>query len=263
MNDMDDKLKILLVEDDTRITNEFQRIIVQFNDFYLLDTCNESEQAINQILNLYPDVVILDLELHRGGGNGLAVLKAIQEQNMVMKPFFLITTNNSSETTHEAVRQLGADFIMCKYELNYTSLSALEFIDTMKATLFDKRNKLVEIGHNLESPDHKSIRIHAFIEKELNFIGINPKVKGYNYLVESICYGATANLDTMTDHVATLFKKSKASVTRAMQNAINNTWTRQEINLLTKHYTAIIRSANGTPSLLEFQCYYVNKTKHI
>ena len=56
-----------------------------------------------------PDAVILDLELHRGGGSGLDFLKKVQEAALDHPPYILITTNNISAITHKTARELGAD----------------------------------------------------------------------------------------------------------------------------------------------------------
>ena len=57
------------------------------------------------------------------------------------------------------------------------------------------------------------------------------------------------------------YKKSDASVERAMQNAINRAWRHSDIEELLAHYTARIRSEKGVPTTLEFVFYYANKIK--
>ena len=57
------------------------------------------------------------------------------------------------------------------------------------------------------------------------------------------------------------YKKSDASVERAMQNAINRAWRVSDIEELLTHYTAKIHSEKGVPTTLEFVYYYANKVK--
>ena len=55
------------------------------------------------------------------------------------------------------------------------------------------------------------------------------------------------------------YNKSKESIERAMQNAINRAWQTNNPKELSKYYTARIRSDRGVPTLMEFVHYYANK----
>lgn len=55
------------------------------------------------------------------------------------------------------------------------------------------------------------------------------------------------------------YKKSDASIERAMQNAINRAWRTSDIDDLLTYYTARIQSQKGVPTIMEFIFYYANK----
>ena len=77
---------------------------------------------------VFPDAIILDLELHEGGGNGLFFLSKLHDLGLEKLPYILITTQNTSNVTLEAARQLGADFIITKYERDYSAQKACRVI---------------------------------------------------------------------------------------------------------------------------------------
>ena len=70
------KLEILLVEDDqTACRDIIQEIDNNPDDFNLIGLTNNSSKAFQYVIETCPDAIILDLELHHGGGDGLDFLK--------------------------------------------------------------------------------------------------------------------------------------------------------------------------------------------
>lgn len=108
---MENVLEILLVEDDPVACNE---IICEIDNdpenFRLIGITNNSSRAFQYVADASPDAVILDLELHHGGGDGLDFLRQLKEAQIARPPFILVTTNNISTITHKAARELGTAF---------------------------------------------------------------------------------------------------------------------------------------------------------
>ena len=67
---MERELIILLVEDDEKACEELRSYIEQTSDIRLQGITNNSTEALELVRSGLPDAVILDLELHYGGGNG-------------------------------------------------------------------------------------------------------------------------------------------------------------------------------------------------
>jgi CheY-like chemotaxis protein len=80
---------------------------MNLDDIDLLAVTDDSNKAIGYVKDLLPDAVILDLELHQGGGNGLLFLQVLKQMNLSVYPYILITTNNTSMVTYEYARQAG------------------------------------------------------------------------------------------------------------------------------------------------------------
>lgn len=253
-----DKFTILLVEDDLSTCNRFIEYIDTLDDIVLVNHTNNATQAISYIEYYHPDAVILDLELHCGGGSGIDVLSNLNPATP--KPYILVTTNNSSNTTYECARHFGADYIISKHQAGYSEKYVTDFLISIKNIIIQhKSNNDVPL---LDTPEHSNRRIRAYISKELNTIGINPKAVGYQYLLDAISIimdGPTNNLCTQ---IAKLHKKSEPSVERAMQNAINRAWNTGDTEHLFKNYTGKISSDKGSPTVTEFIYYYANKIKN-
>lgn len=252
-----DKLTVILVEDDPVTCTNFVNCADNMDDISLVSITNNASKALCDIQDLLPDAVILDLELHLGGGSGLDVLAGLN--SLDIHPYVIVTTNNSSPRTFEAARQLGADFIMTKHQQDYSEQNVLDFLKMTKSVIKSSRN-LSRISIDNAPVSYKK-RITDRIKSELNLIGINPKAVGYPYLVDAIILFMEHRTQNICTIIGEKHKRSESSVERAMQNAINNAWKYNDIDELLTHYTAKIRSSKGAPTITEFICYYANKIK--
>lgn len=250
-------MKILLVEDDTELCSGFASYIDKLDGITLSGVTNNSDKAVELIADTYPDAVILDLELHDGSGNGLLVLNALNSMPLPFRPYVIVTTNNSSSTTLETARKLGADFIMSKHQQDFSVKSVLDFLIMMKSVV----SKNSDAQKNTEPSEQKNRRLRKRIDTELNFVGISPKALGYTYLAEAIQIIMREPQPNVCLVLADIHKKNEASIERAMQNAINRAWKQADVFDLLNHYTARISSEKGVPTLTEFIYYYANKLK--
>lgn len=250
---------VLLVEDDVNTCNEFIKYSEKSDDVSIVSITNSSSEALMDIRNYVPDAVILDLELHKGSGSGLDVLRGLRDMSFSTCPYILVTTNNSSNTTYEYARQLGADYIMSKHQEDYSEENVLNFLIMMKSVIQGRKNISSSAALATENPLQKRRQVEQRIISELNHVGISPKALGYRYLIDAI----QIVMDNPTQNLSTLigkkYKKTESSVERAMQNAINRAWKQTDIDELLQHYTARIHSEKGVPTTTEFIYYYASR----
>lgn len=256
-------LTILLVEDDSKACDEIAKCIDDTEGISLIDITNDSVIAAEIIRDGMPDVVILDLELHRGNGNGLFLLQTLREFPPIKMPYILVTTNNSSITTYEFVRQLGADFILSKHQQDYSAKMVIDLLRAISDVILKCADNRMAQGYKEdESSDRRRQRLTRRICSELNAVGINPKAIGYQYLVEGILIVIQAPTVNLCDRIGEKYHKTSSSVERAMKNAIVRTWRNQPIDDLLHHYTAKVSPERGIPTVTEFIYYYANKIKN-
>ncbi len=255
-------LSVLLVEDDDIACRDIKNYIDELDDLELIGITNNSNKAIEYVRESMPDAVILDLELHQGGGNGLLFLNDIKQLDLTYCPYILITTNNTSTITYEYARQSGADFIMAKHQTDYSPKNAVNFLRIMKEAILSKKVSQSPEHNTLESPAQRNKRIIRKINIELDLIGVSPKAVGYKYLAEAIRLIIDKPSNNLCVVIGEKYGKTDSSVERAMQNAINKAWRTSDINDLTEHYKAKVNSDKGVPTLTEFIYYYANKIKN-
>lgn len=257
---MDRILQILIIEDDERACMDLKNALEEYDDMCLAATTNNSNDALELTKYHLPDIVILDLELHEGGGNGFMYLQGLANLSLVPLPYILITTSNPSPVTHQIARDLGADFILTKTEEGYSPRYVAEMVHLMKDSIMKAKK---EAGtFEIESPQARDRRLRKRILRELDLIGINPKHSGYKYLVDAILIIYEKPERNLCATLGTQYKKTPFSIERAMQNAINYAWNHTDIEDLTTHFTARISSEKAVPTVTEFVYYYANKLQN-
>lgn len=259
---MNNSLEILLIEDDQAECNELIKAAENEPDeFSIIGVTNNSSRAIEYVADYRPDVVILDLELHHGGGDGLDFLNRLRKADWDFTPFILVTTNNISAVTHKAARELGADFIMTKNQDGYSAKSVLEFLKITKSVILGRKKRAISADDN-PSPTVVEKRLKRRICTELNNVGINPKSVGYQYLLDAIIITINEPVQRICDVIGEMYRKTENSVERAMQNAINRAWKTEDIDVLLKNYTARIAPNRSAPTITEFIYFYAQKIKN-
>lgn len=255
---MSEKFSILVIEDEDSICEEYKSKINNFQGLFLIDTTNNTDTALNLIKEFKPDSLILDLELHKGFGNGISLLKMLSTLNLGYKPYIIVVTNNISAITHQIVRNLGADFLITKNQHDYSVDMVLDFISSISQ---EHAQPTSSEAYKLENAQNYETSVKNRIATELDLIGIASKLKGRQYLNDAIEITCKQRIPNISTIISQKYSKTEASVERAMQTAINHAWRNTDIETLEKHYTAYINPRKGVPTITEFICYYADKVK--
>lgn len=261
---MDRDLMVYLIEDEPLERAAIRESIEQIKGIQLLGETNNIYDAVKNIQDTLPHAIILDLELHKGSGNGLDFLRRLGQLQLPLHPYILVTTNNTSPITYEQARELGADFIMSKYQDDYCAENVVGFLCSLKKVLRHNSERHGFVSGNLatETYEQMSKRMLTRIYTELDLVGISPKAIGRSYLTEAIFIVIQGPEQNICAKIAQKNNKTDFSVERAMQNAINSAWRKTSIETLEKCYKARINSSRGVPTITEFIYYYANEIKN-
>lgn len=252
---MNEILSILIIEDDEQACEELSKCIGQYNDLKVAAICNNSKEALEMARFHLPNLIILDLELHFGGGNGLMFLDSLLENPLTLDPFILVTTNNMSKIMLDQAKALGADFTLAKYEQDYSAQYVVDNIRMLRNAIL-RKNKTSRMAPM--PPASKEHMLRCCIQRHLDIIGIKAMAKGYNYLTDAIYLVVTEPALHVSRTLSIKYKKSTTSIERAMQNAIKQAWTTNDIDILLKYYKASIRAEKGYPTMMEFIYHYAH-----
>ena len=118
-------MDVVIVEDSDWTARDIQQMILETDSLQVSGRAAEEGEAINMILGRRPDLVILDIGL-RGGGNGVAVLKAVRAAGC--NCWVIVLTNSEERFYAGPCLSAGADEVICKmdFETLRDSLMAVE-----------------------------------------------------------------------------------------------------------------------------------------
>jgi response regulator of citrate/malate metabolism len=259
----DKTLKVLLIEDEPAECAAISRCIDKIEGIRLIGATNSIGKALADVSAYLPDAVILDIELHRGEGDGINFLEKLYSSD-VFRPFILVTTDNTSRIVYEKIRMLGADFIISKKQDNYSADYVVDFLMSMKSTIMYRKTRqgIPEEIMTLEDREDMNKRILKRIDIELDLIGISPRVLGRKYLIDAIYLIMMKPEPNFCKIIADNYGKSSQSVDHAMSNAIIRAWKNSDIEELNKLYTAKVDTKKGYPTYTEFIYFYARKIKN-
>ena len=141
---------ILVVEDNSEVRLELAEILLE--EGYQVKTAADGIQAVSELENHPPDLVLLDLMLP--GIDGLSVLKKIKKQN---KNIIVIIVSGASDLdlAVETMKMGAFDFIKKPYvaqELLLVIRNALRIsyerreLDHLKKRMYERSDKEIENG---------------------------------------------------------------------------------------------------------------------
>lgn len=266
---MQTNINVMILEDDPSVCRSFAECFQKLDGITLVKTTASVPDALTYVREHRPDAVILDLELHNGVGNGIGFLTSLHKMPASVRPYVLVNTNNSSQTTYDVVRALGAGFVMYKHQEGYSPEGVAEILLAMSVLQHDASSASSAstagvfpnaVLPQLEGENKKELtrRICAALDS----VSISPKAVGYRYLTEAIEIFVEEPVTNVSLIIGRRHGKTEASVERAMQNAIGRAWACADIDKLLANYTAHIHSKKGVPTVTEFICYFANKIKN-
>ena len=191
---MQPNITVVIVEDDPSVCRSFAECFEKTDGITLVKTTASVPDALTYVREHRPDAVILDLELHKGVGNGISFLTALRQMPAAVRPYVLVNTNNSSQTTYDMVRALGAGFVMYKHQEGYSPEGVAEILLAMSvlhqsglppSAAPANRTPLNEAP---VSSEEKEKQLTRRICAALDSVSISPKAVGYRYLIEAIAH---------------------------------------------------------------------------
>lgn len=103
-------ISIGLVEDLKGIREKIKQVIEDSDDFLLLSAYKDAEAAINELPSLYPDIILMDINLP--GMNGIECVKKLK-QKCPRTQFMMFTIYEDSEQVFDAL-SAGANGYLLK-----------------------------------------------------------------------------------------------------------------------------------------------------
>ncbi len=246
---MDKRTTVFIADSAEEFCSALSAALQHADGFHVLGTAGDGEQAIRQILQLKPDVLVLDLMLSKQ--DGISVLKAIS--GMERKPAILATSGFITNFVASTAANLGVRYMMLK---------------PCDMTALVERLEEIRGGENLRiaSMDRTDkAGIESMVTSIIHEIGVPAHIKGYQYLREAIII-AVNDMDVINaitkvlyPQVAKTFQTTPSRVERAIRHAIEVAWDRGDLDTLQRFFGYTVSNTKGKPTNSEFIALIADK----
>ncbi|MBC8094786.1 MAG: response regulator transcription factor [Akkermansiaceae bacterium] len=191
------KARVVLVEDQSEVSESWSRLINSFPDFQCLASCISGEEALRVIPTLKPDVVLMDIFLPRMSGiECTAQLKALLPDTQII----ILTAMNDRELVFLAL-EAGADGYLLKRtkpaDLRQALLDALSGGAPMSSEI---ARRVIETFRRKARTQEKAIGLSAREEEILVLLA-----KGYSNKL--IADQLSLSIDTVCSHLKHVYQK--------------------------------------------------------
>ncbi len=263
------QIKILLVEDDENVQEDFRKEIEHHDDFQLVNVLNREKEALAFIKMAIPHVIVTELSLQQGDGIDLILETRKLESSLPLRPYIIVITSNTSLAILNMLNDNLADFIYAKKMDDFGAALVLRHLSEVKNYFDCKKTsprKNREILHPVSEAEHKT-KLKIRIETLINQLCISPNLIGRLYLVEALML-AVEHGEKPFHHTKVIYpviskqyRNSVQNIDRAINIAIENAWNKTDYDTLKKCYGGYIDPERSRPTCGEFLKYYANLLK--
>ncbi len=246
------KLRILLVDDDSRFTESMKGYLSTEDRIGEIDIAADGREALRMLKDKPYDLMTLDLIMPNT--DGLTVLEQLPAVCGGQAPAVIVISALRNETMVRRCCALGARYFMVKPVEPDTLLKRA--IETMETN--DRTGGVISYQQTPKSFDEKVTAIFLVA-------GIPAHIKGYHYLREGIrmVYEDQSLINRITKElypgIAKKFNTSASKVERAIRHSIEVAWTRGKIENLNALFGYNIYGKNDKPTNGEFIALVADK----
>jgi len=130
------KITTYIADDSTVVRERLVEMLAMFDTVEVIGQAANGKDALGDILNLHPDVALLDINMP--GLNGIDVMMQVKSVNPGIK-VILFTSYSATDFGEECMKR-GADFFFQSNNVN----ALLELFGTMQNTLKDSKIQIQE-----------------------------------------------------------------------------------------------------------------------
>ena len=198
------KLKVAIVEDDTNLRESFARLLQRAPDFECVATFPDAESAVEQMLQIKPDIALVDINLP--GINGVECVRRLKPADPKIQ-YVMVTVYENHDHVFNAL-QAGATGYLLKRTPPAELLEALRDVSRGGAPMSSQiARKVVEsFGGRMQAaaaaaPANEELDQLSNREREI----LDQLAKGY--LAKEIAENLGISFDTVRTYTRRIYEK--------------------------------------------------------
>ena len=227
--------KVIIADANESFRAMLREIIEQDGGFTVAASVGDGRSALEQVRELAPDLLILDVVLPELDGFG--VLDQLRREELPVRTM-IVSAFFTEQVVSEALGK-GAYFMPKPFE---------------NAALLDRMRAVCQPAQ----PAAHTKNLKNMVMDIIHEIGVPAHIKGYQYLREAILI-AVEDMDVINavtkvlyPEVARRFSTTPSRVERAIRHAIEVAWDRGDLETLQKFFGYTVSNTKGKPTNSEF-----------
>lgn len=254
---MDKKYKVLIADS---YPDEVEELKNELSGKYdVISTRDNGEDALNDIIRLKPDIVIIDLMLPKI--DGLGVIEKCREYiKPEQVPAFIALTMIENRNLMNCIRQLKVDYCMMKpfqAKILVERISQMIRIRSVSSAIQNDKKILCDMDKNVQTMC-ASTDVRRQISILVRNLGVPAHIKGCRYMKFAILMvmedSNSINYITklLYPEIAKKCGTTASSVERAIRHAIDIIWIRGNKELLTEIFGRFAVDGQERPTNSKF-----------
>ena len=260
---MQNRIRVLIADDNNEFCDIVRRYLEKQDDMEVIGIAGDGIEALEMIINIQPEVVILDIIMPHI--DGLGVLERLNNSNLENKSKIIILSAVGQDKITQRAIALGADYYFVKpfdMEIFVNRIRELaKGIPTdidVPVSAVNQSAQALAVAPIVKTGYNNNSSLEADITNIIHEIGVPAHIKGYHYLREAILMvvkdmdllgGITKELYPM---IAEKFNTTPSRVERAIRHAIEVAWNRGRVETINKIFGYTIHDEKGKPTNGEF-----------
>lgn len=258
-----EKLNVAIADDNERMLQVLGDIVRSEEEFHVVGTAKDGEEAYEMIKKKEPDVVLLDIVMPKL--DGLTVMDKIKnDRNIKKHPAFIMISAIGQEKITEDAFDLGADYYIMK---PFDSDVVINRIKHVRDSEKRKHTEFRKVSPYENSTKLEERNLENDVTNMIHEIGVPAHIKGYQYLREAIMMSVTdmEMLNSITKilypSIAKKFQTTPSRVERAIRHAIEVAWSRGKMDTIDELFGYTIHNGKGKPTNSEFIALIADKIR--
>ncbi|HZJ56760.1 MAG TPA: sporulation transcription factor Spo0A [Clostridia bacterium] len=264
------KISVLIADDNKDFCEIIDEFLRKQDDIEVIGVANDGIEAVDKILKLKPDAVVLDIIMPHL--DGLGVLERLNEENLDVYPKIIILSAVGQDKVTQRAIMLGADYYIVKpFDLGLLMRRIRELAHDSESGYTSRSTSMIientRLPYSKASVSNRNISLESEIANIIHGIGVPAHIKGYQYLREAIMM-VVNDVDLLSGitkelypGIAERFNTTSSRVERAIRHAIEVAWSRGRIETINKLFGYTIHDEKGKPTNGEFIAMVADKLR--
>jgi two-component system, response regulator, stage 0 sporulation protein A len=260
------EISVLLADDNIEFGNLLSKYLSQQEDIRIVGVARDGVEAYDMIIELMPDVVVLDIIMPNL--DGIGVLEKLSSVELKRRPLFIVLTAIGQDIFIQKAITLGAEYYIVKpFDINVLVSRIRQIYNDEKVSSFSHNKVLTKVSaENVKQPN-QSFNLEVEVTNMMHEIGIPPHMSGYQYIREAIMMTVNNSkifssiTRVLYPAVAEKYSSSSQKVERAIRNAIESAWERGHPDSIDTLFGYTVNNSKGKPTNSEFIAMIADKVR--